>query len=161
MKTIIIVRHAKSSWEFPLQDKLRELTPKGIENTKKVAQKASSFLPQNIVVWSSTATRASQTALLFCQKVGIPQSKIMFKDSLYTFDGKVLENVIKKCDNEIDNLLFFGHNEAITDFVNKFGDKIILNVPTAGLVILKFEQNNWVEIRNGKTMKTLFPKDIE
>lgn len=161
MKTIIIIRHAKSSWDFPIQDKLRNLTQKGVENIKKIADNASDFLPANLTIWCSTATRASQTAQFFCEKAGISESKILFKDSLYTFDGKVLENEIKKCDNSIDNLLFFGHNEAITDFVNKFGHKIILNVPTAGLVIIKFEQNNWLEIRKGKTVKTLFPKDIE
>ena len=161
MKTIIIIRHAKSSWDFPIQDKLRNLTQKGVENIKKIADNASEFLPENLTIWCSTATRATQTAQFFCEKVSIPESKITFKDSLYTFEGKVLENEIKKCDNSIDNLLLFGHNEAITDFVNKFGDKIILNVPTAGLVIIKFEQNNWLEIRKGKTVKTLFPKDIE
>ena len=161
MKTIIIIRHAKSSWDFPIQDKLRNLTQKGVENIKKIADNASEFLPENFTIWCSTATRASQTAQFFCEKAGISESKILFKDSLYTFEGKVLENEIKKCDNSIDNLLLFGHNEAITDFVNKFGHKIILNVPTAGLVIIKFEQNNWLEIRKGKTVKTLFPKDIE
>ncbi len=161
MKTIIIVRHAKSSWEFPVLDKERNLTQKGIENCSKIAKKAVSYLPKDCTIWSSSATRTSQTAMIFCENLGINSNKIIFKEILYTFDAKVLENAIKLCDNIIDNLLIFGHNEAVTDFVNKFGDKLILNVPTSGLVIIKFEENNWLKIRKGKTIKTLFPKDIE
>ena len=160
MKTLIIIRHAKSSWEFPVQDKLRNLTPKGIENIKTIATLALELLPQNFTIWSSTANRAMQTAQYFCDTIGIPKNEIVFKENLYTFDSKTLENEIKKCENFVENLLIFGHNEAITDFVNKFGNKLIPNVPTAGLVIIKFAESDWVEIRNGITTKTLFPKDL-
>lgn len=160
MKSLILIRHAKSSWDFPVIDKERPLIEKGIKNIKKVAKKAGISLPEKKTIWSSTANRASQTAKLFCENTSIDQNNIIFKDSLYTFDGDTLENEIRKCENETENLILFGHNEAITNFVNKFGDKFILNVPTAGFVHLQFEQEHWQNISKGKTIKIIFPKEI-
>ncbi len=160
MKSLILVRHAKSSWDFPVIDKERPLIESGIKNIKKVGQKAIEFLPDNYEIWSSTAVRATKTALLFCESAVIDQKRIIFKDSLYTFDGQKLESEIKKCNNNIENLILFGHNEAITNFVNKFGNKFIMNVPTAGFVYIQFEQNTWENINKGKTIKAIFPKEI-
>ena len=161
MKSLILVRHAKSSWDFPVMDKQRPLIDLGIKNIQKVGRKAMEYLPKNHTIWSSTAVRASQTAKLFCESASLDQNQIIFKDSLYTFDGHNLESEIKKCDSDVENLILFGHNEAITNFVNKFGDKIIVNVPTAGLVFLQFEQNSWQNITKGKTIKVIFPKEIK
>lgn len=161
MISLILVRHAKSSWDLPVQDKERPLIEIGRKNIVKVAQKTMHLLPKDYTIWSSTAQRALQTALLFCDTNSISPDQIIFKDSLYTFDERQLEKEIKKCDNSIKNLIIFGHNEAITNFVNKFGDRFIANVPTAGFVMFRFEQDLWENINNkGKIMAAVFPKEI-
>ena len=160
MKSIILIRHAKSSWNEPVKDKERILTDKGIESIKKIAIEAKQFLPKNYTIISSTANRASQTALLFCNQILINVNSIQFSDNLYTFDEDQLEKEIKKSNDTIENLILFGHNEAITNFVNKFGDKYITNVPTAGFVQLQFDQNSWKDINKGKTIRIIFPKEI-
>ena len=160
MKSLILIRHDKSSWDVPVQDKDRELIPIGIESIKKIAKKAIPILPKDFSIWSSTAKRATQTAYLFCENSSIEKDKIIFNNNLYTFDENTLEKIIKKCDNNVESLIVFGHNGAITNFVNKFGNKLIQNVPTSGLVFLKFEQDNWIDIQNGNTLHTIFPKDI-
>ncbi len=160
MKSLILVRHAKSSWDFGVSDKQRPLEGKGILAIEKVAQKVSGILPENLVFWSSTALRASETSKIFCKTINISISEINFIDRLYTFDESQLEYEIKKCDDSINSLILFGHNEAITNFVNKFGNKYIDNVPTAGFVYLEFEQDSWKNINNGKTIRTVFPKEI-
>jgi phosphohistidine phosphatase len=80
---------------------------------------------------------------------------------LYTFDERQLEKVIKSCDNSFESVILFGHNEAITNFVNKFGDVFIDNVPTSGFVSLQFDSDSWDTIDKGKTNKTIFPKDLK
>lgn len=161
MKTLILVRHAKSSWEFSLEDKKRPLNQTGINAIKKVGDLVQDFVNEEFVIWSSTAKRAKETALLFCDKAKLIKEDIVFKDSLYTFDENVLEAEIMKCDNFVNKLILFGHNEAITNFVNKFGDEYIYNVPTAGVVFLEFEIDNWENINQGKIIKKIFPKEIE
>lgn len=161
MKKLILIRHAKSSWETPTQDKERPLTPKGILDAHQIAIISSDFIPKSFIMLSSTAKRAATTAVIFAQNLSYPIENIVFKEDLYTFDDFQLENVIKSCNNLYENVILFGHNAAITNFVNKFGDAFIMNVPTAGLVSIEFETNLWENIHKGKTTNMLFPKDLK
>ncbi|PAM93848.1 histidine phosphatase family protein [Flavobacterium sp. IR1] len=161
MKNLILIRHAKSSWEAPLKDFDRPLMKKGILDAHKVSGQIAEFLPKTYIIWSSTAARASETALIFAQNLSYPIESIVYKDDLYTFDDKQLEKVIKSCDNSLESVILFGHNEAITNFVNKFGDVFIENVPTSGFVCLKFETESWDKLSKGRTQKTIFPKDLK
>jgi len=161
MKNLILIRHAKSSWEAPLKDFDRPLMKKGILDAHEVSANISNFLPKTYIIWSSTAARASETALIFAQNISYPIESIIFKDDLYTFDDKQLEKIIKSCDNSFESVILFGHNEAITNFVNKFGDVFIENVPTSGFVSLQFDADSWNAINKGKTHKTIFPKDLK
>lgn len=159
MKVIILIRHSKSSWDLPLRDFDRPLTENGILKAIKIAKKSKEYIPQQFTIWSSSAKRASDTAKLIVQNWDLDTNAITFSDALYTFDERKLEEIIKSCPNDCNNLILFGHNNAITDFVNKFGDIFIDNVPTAGFVSIIFESNNWKTITKGKTVKILFPRD--
>ncbi len=158
MKKLIIIRHAKSSWEAPLKDIDRPLTKKGILDVHYISEKCRKYLPSKFIIWSSTAKRASETALIFAQTILYPLENIVYKEDLYTFELHKLENVIKSCSNDFENVILFGHNEAITNFVNKFGDIKINNVPTAGFVSIEFDSDSWENINIGKTKKIIFPK---
>lgn len=161
MKNLILIRHAKSSWDTPMADKDRPLTKRGINDAHLVSLQAESYLPKSYIVWSSTAQRAKNTAFIFAENLSIPVDTIIFKDELYTFDEKALEEIIKSCNNQFDNLILFGHNGAITNFVNIFGNRAIENVPTAGFVSLSFPENDWKDIRRGKIEKVLFPSELK
>ena len=161
MKQLILVRHAKSSWEAPLRDIDRPLTSKGIQDAHLVSSEIGNQIPKSFLVWSSSAKRASETAMIFAQNISFPVDSIVFKEELYTFDEKKLEQIIKSCPNNYDNLILFGHNEAITNFVNKFGSIFIDNVSTSGFVNIIFDQNNWDDIAKGTTKKVIFPRDLK
>lgn len=161
MKNLILIRHAKSSWEAPLKDIDRPLVQRGINDAHLVATNSVKYIPSIFVMLSSTAKRASETAMIFAQNILYPIESIIFKEELYTFDENQLEKVIKSSNNNFENIILFGHNGAITNFVNKFGDVIINNVPTAGFVSLQFETDDWEKIKNGKTKKIIFPKKIK
>jgi phosphohistidine phosphatase len=161
MKNLILIRHAKSSWDAPLVDKDRPLSKRGINDAHLIAAGVEEYLPKSYIVWSSTAQRAKNTAYIFAENLSIPVDTIIFKDDLYTFDEKTLENIIKNCNNQFDNLILFGHNGAITNFVNTFGNRAVDNVPTAGFVSLSFQENDWKAIRKGKIEKVLFPSELK
>jgi len=160
MKNLILIRHGKSSWEAPVKDIDRPLIQKGIKGAHKVALSCMEFLPATFVILSSTAKRASETALIFAQNFSYPIESIVFKEELYTFDENQLENVIKSFNNDYENVILFGHNSAITNFVNKFGDIFIDNIPTSGFVSMQFEVDSWKKISNGKIKKIIFPKKL-
>ena len=161
MKNLILVRHAKSSWETPLKDRDRPLSKNGLQAAHLVSSYVSKYLPKTYLFWTSVAERASQTALIFAQNLSYPIESIIYKEELYTFDENQLAKVIKSCKNEFDSVILFGHNEAITNFVNKFGDVFIENVPTSGFVSLQFDVDDWSAIEKGKTLKVIVPKDLK
>ena len=161
MKNLILIRHAKSSWDFLCQDFDRTLEQRGIDDAHLVATDCKKYLPNNFVIHSSPAKRARETAMIFAKTLLYPQESIVFNDNLYTFDENKLEKVIKSIGNDLENVILFGHNDAITNFVNKFGDIYIENVPTSGLVWLQFNADSWETIHKGKTIKTIFPKKLK
>jgi len=161
MKNLILIRHAKSSWEAPLKDIDRPLDQKGITDAHLVATNCLKFIPSHTVIWSSSAKRTQETAIIFAKTILYPIENIVFKEELYTFDENQLEKVIKSFANNIENVILFGHNGAITNFVNKFGDIFISNVPTAGFVWLEFDTDGWEKIKIGKIKKTIFPKNLK
>ena len=160
MKNLILIRHAKSSWDLPISDFDRTLTVKGVQDAHKVSTEAINFLPKSYLIWSSDAKRAQETAKIFAQNFSYPIEKIVFKHELYTFEEKKLESIINTCSMKIDNLIVFGHNDAITNFVNKFGSIFITNVSTSGLVSIQFNINDWMELKTGLTEKVIFPKGL-
>lgn len=161
MKNLIIVRHAKSSWDAPLRDIDRPLQNRGIQDAHLVSSNINESLPKTFMIWSSPAKRASETAVIFAQNISYPVESIVYKDDLYTFDERQLEKTVRSCSDDYDNVILFGHNEAITNFVNKFGDIFIDNVTTSGVVSLTFDTDNWNEIGKGRTRKVIFPRDLK
>ena len=161
MKKLTLIRHAKSSWNNPINDFKRPIIEEGIQKTIKVATEIKNLFNDKSLIWVSSAERTKQTAKLFLSIWSEnSEMQIQFKDDLYTFDLNQLEKIVKSCPNGYKNLILFGHNGAITDFVNKFGDIFIDNVPTSGFVSIIFETNDWSTIGKGKTDKIIFPRDI-
>jgi phosphohistidine phosphatase len=161
MKNLVLVRHAKSNWDMPLKDIDRPLDQRGLKDAHLVSLNIQKHIPNKYIIWSSTAKRAHDTAVIFAQNILYPIENIEFKDDLYTFDEKQLEIIVKSCTNTFDSVILFGHNAAITNFVNKFGDVFIDNVPTSGFVSLEFDTDYWDKIHKGKTKKIIIPKDLK
>ncbi len=161
MKNLILIRHAKSSWDTPLRDIDRPLDQRGVKDAHLVSLNIFNYLPQTFVIMSSIAKRASDTAVIFAQNILYPLESIIYKKELYTFDENQLEKTIKAIDDSYDSVIIFGHNAAITNFVNKFGDVFIDNVPTAGFVSLEFDTDYWKQIKKNKIKKIISPKDFK
>lgn len=161
MKKLIIVRHAKSSWEYDVIDHERPLNKRGLTD----AQLLSKYLRNknlNIdLVLSSDAIRAKNTATIFINNLEINEEIFVLNHFLYDFSGENLLKTILQCDNSINDLMVFGHNHAITAFVNNYGSKYIENVPTCGVVIIEFNIEHWQDLKKGRTIETLFPRDLK
>lgn len=160
MKRVIVVRHAKSSWEGDLRDFDRPLSTRGLEDLKKMS---AHFIEMGVMpdlIISSPANRALTTAKGFAESLVFDGNKFIQDENLYDFYGEELLKVINKTPPTINVLMLFGHNYAITNFVNKYGNLPIDNVPTCGLVMIDFDIPDWKELARGKTIATLFPKNL-
>lgn len=161
MKNLILIRHAKSSWDEPISDKDRGLNERGKNDAALVALDSCNLLNDKFVLFSSNARRALETATIFAANYSFPLNEIIIEEDLYTFDENQLEKVIKSLNNDLVNVILFGHNAATTNFVNKFGDIFIENVPTSGLVWIKFDSVEWKLLKKGKIQKVVFPRDLK
>ncbi len=161
MKTIILVRHGKSSWEYGVSDKDRPLKERGINDAHLVSRK---FKEENVAidyVYSSPANRALHTAVIFLRNLEYGFHKFEIKNDLYDFSGESLKSFVSHIDNNIKTVMIFGHNYAFTTMVNEWGDKYIENVSTSGLVQIQFAEKKWDQISKGITKTILFPKQLK
>lgn len=159
MRKLILIRHAKSSWEQDLSDHNRPLSSRGFKDAENVSRELLGQLKPNLVL-SSDALRAKTTAEIFISTLGISHEIFVLNHELYDFSGSNLLRVLKNTSKSINELLVFGHNNAITFFVNNYGNQYIDNVPTCGVVMIEFEIDNWAELKKGKTINTVFPKEL-
>ncbi|MEP0266254.1 histidine phosphatase family protein [Dokdonia sp.] len=160
MKTLYVVRHAKSSWKFDVIDHERPLNDRGLNDAPKIASYIAQHMPKPDLMMSSDAMRAKTTAFFFAKAYQIPENDIVLDHTLYDFEGRDLVNVIRNCDDSIHCLMVFGHNNAMTNFVNIYGNKRIDNVPTAGFTAITFDIEHWKDINQGKTIFTCTPKEL-
>jgi len=160
MKKLILVRHAKSSWDEDVKDHDRGLEVRGFTDAGLVSLKFKDFqlIPDKVI--SSTAKRAKTTAQIFLKNLEIDSAKLELNKKLYDFSGESLIKTIKEIPDNFNVLMIFGHNNALTDFVNTFGDMSIENVPTSGLVVIEFLAESWKHIYKGQTLKVIFPRDL-
>ena len=160
MKRLVLVRHGKSSWDHDVPDYERPLKERAYKDAELVLKTFKHFYKFSGQFWTSFAKRARTTAEIFKKELNIPDEDFFVKRELYTFNQQDLLQVIKTCDNNIQKLIIFGHNPALTMLVNYLGDKPIDNLPTTGLVVIDFDTDDWNEISKGTTIITLIPKSL-
>ena len=160
MKSVIFIRHGKSSWDYEVADTDRPLKERGITDAQLIGRALKS---EGIMVdraYSSPANRALHTAMLVLRQTKFSLQYFRVVPELYDFSGEGVLQFLKSRNNSLNTILIFGHNYAFTTLVNTLGDTYIDNVPTAGMVHIQFETDNWAALHDGKTVKTIFPKQL-
>ena len=160
MKSLILVRHGKSSWEYSVGDKDRPLLQRGINDAKLVADRFHEQAISIDAAYSSPANRALHTSMIFVRQLYFPLDNYQVINELYDFSGEHVLQFLKDLDDGLNTVVIFGHNHAFTYIANSLGNSYIENVPTSGLVQLEFDVENWTSIEKGITKQTIFPKQI-
>jgi phosphohistidine phosphatase len=162
MKTIYIVRHAKSSWEYEgIQDFDRPLNKRGIEDAYLVSKLLMEKIEKPDILVSSFANRALHTAMIFAENFKFPVNHLFIKKSLYNFSDGYLAKTVLALDDAYDSAMIFSHEHGISAFVNKYGNKNVDLIPTCGVVGIKFDIPHWKNLKKGDTFISLFPKDLK
>jgi phosphohistidine phosphatase len=153
MKYILLLRHAKSSWDDPtLEDFDRPLAKRGLKDAPRMGAFArkTGYAPDLII--SSPAERARQTAKLFSAKAGLDENKIQWNKDLYYGSASDYLEAIKHCGDEVDTAMLVGHNPKIEETVSLFcgrGNSYSAKMPTAALVCIEHPAVAWEQIRSG------------
>ena len=160
MKTLYIVRHAKSSWKYEsVKDIDRPLKERGINDAHLLSKYLAGEIQRPDVFLSSSANRALHTAVIFCENFGYPLSNLKIKRQLYSFSDGYLVKTVKALDDSFSSAIVFSHDHGINSFVNKFGNKPIAHVTTCGVIGIEFDTKHWKDIKKGNTILVEFPKN--
>lgn len=145
MKTLLVMRHAKSSWkdqEIPDHDRpLKKRGRKDIVNMAKLLKKKG-LVPDYII--SSTAVRAKDTASLMIEKLNF-KGKFEFIEEFYMAEPETYIEHIAKVSDKVDTLLIIGHNPGLEGLVMTLGDKIT-SLPTGSIAKLYLFIDKWSEL---------------
>jgi len=161
MKTLYILRHAKSSWSEGVDDHKRSLNSRGKNDAELVSNYVIHKLNKPQKIYSSDANRAQTTARYFKEAFKVSDVNFILNPNLYDFSGQKVLEVIKNLNNDLDSVMIVGHNHALTSIVNMIGDSVINNLPTCGFVEIQFDIDRWEYANFGHTSTTVFPKDLK
>ena len=161
MKRLFIVRHAKSSWDFPhLTDFERPLNGRGMRNLPDMASRfKNTGFPIGLMI-SSPAQRAFATAKGFAAKLGFAKEEILQEAQLYHASPSSIKSLLSKTDNTHDSVMIFGHNPGLTYLINDLCDFYLVNLPTCGVCGIEFDIESWATLPKikGKKFYYDFPK---
>ena len=144
MKNLTIVRHAKSSWKYPeLRDRERPLNKRGKRDAPVMGQRIAKAGVRPSLIISSPAVRAWETAKEVARALKYPLEFLQREDDLYHASVRQILDVIAAQDNGFNNLMLFGHNPGLTDFANFLSPNLTGNLPTAGVVSVRIDRDNW------------------
>ena len=161
MKNLYLTRHAKSSWSNPgLADIERPLNGRG----KKAAPLMGKLIvdkgekPELLI--SSPANRAFSTAKVFASAMGLHETDVLIKDTIYGAGVHQLLNLVQDVDDLYNSIMLFGHNPTFTSFGNMVSGENIMNIVTCGVVRIDFEFSSWknIDFNSGRLVYYEYPK---
>ena len=147
MKTLYLLRHAKSSWSFDeLSDQERPLNERGREDAPHMGQALAKRNIRPDVIVSSSAVRALTTAALVAREINYPHEKIVVEPAIYPADADDLIAIIRALPDTAASALLVGHNPTFTTAANRLSPTSFNDLPTAALVCLRFQCEQWEEV---------------
>lgn len=166
MKTLYIIRHAKSSWEDPdLDDEDRPLNDRGKRDAPRMGKRLKEKEITPDVMISSPAKRAFSTARRIGEVLGYKKKNIVKEKKLYHASDDDMLKVVQGISDKHNIVIIFGHNPGLTDFANSLRDDEheIHNIPTCGIISFRFNIKSWKDMTwgIGSMLFYDFPKSRE
>ncbi len=157
MKTLVLIRHAKSSWKFPeLKDMDRPLKKRGLKDAPLIGKVLKDLHVAPDLILSSPAVRAITTAKIMAKETGFDETKIVTESKIYLESKSKLLKVINQINDQHNTVFLIGHNPGLTDFANMLLSESVDDLPTSGVIGIQFESDNWSEAEKGKGKKTFY-----
>jgi phosphohistidine phosphatase len=164
MKTLMLVRHAKSSWkDRGLPDRERPLNKRGRRDAPLMGERLARQDVRVDLIVSSSAVRALATAEAMAEPLEYAWDEIVVDGRLYEADVEEILEVIEEQDEWVDHLMVVGHNPALTALVNCLSSLDIDNLPTCGVVVLRYDIETWAEVEETEPVDVDFdyPKRMD
>jgi phosphohistidine phosphatase len=151
MKTLLLIRHAKSSWDQPgLTDFDRTLNERGKKDAPAMAKrvKEKGLEPDHLI--SSPAKRAKKTAKYFAEEFGFKKEDIKLVEALYGAGPTEFLQVVKDIDDSYSVVAIFSHNPGITEFASTLTNVRVDDMPTCAVFAMQIETDTWKDFVAGE-----------
>lgn len=149
MKTLLLIRHAKSDWNDPLlKDFDRPLNERGKRDAPVMGKRLLEKEVKIDAFITSPAKRAKKTAELIAKEYDAKKEKIIFVDELYHAEPSTFFDVISKTDDDYKHIAVFAHNPGITEFANQLANVHVDNMPTCSIFAIKIDSKHWKDFTN-------------
>jgi len=144
MKTLTILRHAKSSWsQAGLSDHDRPLNKRGERDAPEMASRIHNAGIRPSLILSSPAVRAWTTAKAVASQISYPAEFLQRDERLYHAGVQTIVGVLNQQDFGFNSIIIVGHNPGLTDLANFLVPGLTNNIPTCGLVSVTFDSADW------------------
>ena len=150
MRILTLVRHAKSSWDYPeLSDFERPLNSRGRKDAPALAAKLrkADIKPDRLL--SSPATRAITTARLFVEELNTSFDDIVLNPHIYEASAWTLMHIVRSFSDLDDDVMLFGHNPGISQFAKQLADCPFEEMPTCAVARIELAVKSWARIKPG------------
>ena len=144
MKTLLLIRHAKSSWATPgLDDFDRPLNERGKQDAPEMADRLLKRKIKINAFISSPAKRAQKTATRFLKAYGFDKGDLILAENLYHANEEDFLEVIENAKKKWNVIALFSHNPGITSFASSLTDINIDNMPTCSVFAVQVDTDEW------------------
>jgi len=146
MKTLYLLRHAKSSRDNPdLADRDRPLAAHGEHEAATMGKRWSRRLGKPELILASPALRTHDTARIIAKAFDYKRSKIVLDERLYATTSEALIAIVEALDDKLRRVMIVGHNPELTELARHF-DADIVDLRTCALVELEFDIESWSDL---------------
>jgi len=163
MKTLLILRHAKTQSDAPVGDHSRELTERGHRNAAAMAAYINNLTGAPDAIITSDATRARQTAEIVATAVDFT-GPLIVEPRVYNADLNILLALVRSILDEVDTALIVGHNPGFEQLAEALAGNHDdgIRLPTSGLALLEFDVERWDAAREatGRLREVATPRSI-
>ena len=161
MKSLSIIRHAKSDWSTGVDDIARPLNERG----KNAVVLIGNYLQQQKIkpdlIISSPAKRAQDTAKAIARAIHYDVQKIQTEPCIYFGTSTSIVEKIKTLPNSVNDVFIFGHEPILSSLIYQFTKNVVEKFPTCAVCRIAFDINDWATLKLGKTDFFIFPKLLQ
>lgn len=157
MKTLWLIRHAKSSWQLnALTDFERPLNERGYRDAYEMPPRVLTGIAKPTHILVSPAVRTYTTAIIVARHLRISSAMFTLCPQLYESGVSEYMNVLREVENIHNDVMLFGHNPVITELSNQLSGGTIENIPTCGIVRLELDSADWAQLDRKKCRQVSF-----
>jgi len=148
MKTLYLIRHAKSDWSIPGEsDMERGLRKKGLKEISTIGSYLSLKEIKPDMILSSCALRAQETSNILAEEINFLGPKHYLED-LYSSSPELIKEIIMAQDDEYSKIFIVGHNHQLRELIFMLSSEHIEKIPSLGVAAIEFDIQSWEELES-------------